>query len=261
MTAPLAPAPRGDMDVDCNCAPAMSRGPIWGEPDLFGKRKIVGFGDDSVQVMTSAKDRADEIIRAGHYSRSVAWASKFHFVVTSMGATIGALQYGPAMNPASGARIVAGAQPDQWVELNRMWLSEDKPSNCASRAVSFSLAILKMTQPRLMWVQSFADSRCGKLGAVYQACSFLYLGSHQTTFYLLDGEWFHQSMMGRAAVDRRGWGCGPKIERFLRHAGRAVPHRFTQYRYVKFLRGSPRRLLLTPLAYPKAVRDAIGERP
>lgn len=240
-----------DLDADCRCTATPSRGPIWGSPDLFGKRSLIGFGDDSVQVLLGSKERADSIIKAGHYSKSVAWASKFHFIVTSSGATIGAIQYGPAMNPGSGARIVSGTLPDQWVELNRMWLSDEKPSNCASRAVSFSLAILKMTQPRLSWVQSFADSRCGKLGAVYQACSFLYLGAHKTTFYLLDGEWFHQSMVGRSVVDRRGWGCGPKIQRFARNAERAVPHEFTQYRYVKFIRGSARRLLMQPLPYPK----------
>lgn len=225
---------------------------VFGRPDLLGHRDVVACEDGSIRVRLLPKSEADDIIRRGHYSGSVVWSSSFHFGVEYGGKTIGALQYGPAMNPASGGRVVRDCAPGEWLELNRMWLSDDRPENCATRAVSFSLRLLQKLRPQLTWVQSFADSRCGKLGAVYQAASFLYLGSHESTFYEIDGQWFHKSMKGRAEVDKRGWWSGPKVAFFRANEHRATPHVFTQYRYVKLLdRRVARRLLLEPQPYPK----------
>jgi hypothetical protein len=225
---------------------------LYGDPDLFGKRPVTACSDGEVLVRAIPKAQADEAIRAGHYSRSVVWSSSLHFGVFVGGAFVGALQYGPAMNPASGARVVEGAEVDEWLELNRMWLAPEKPANCATRAISYSLRLVRAARPRVEWVQSFADSRCGKAGAVYQAASFVYCGSHESTFYEIDGEWFHKSMMGRKPVDKRGWGCGPRIAYFLANAHRATPHTFTQYRYLRFLdQRARRRLLLPSMPYPK----------
>lgn len=219
---------------------------------LFGGRPLDALHDSEILVRRIEKATADRLIREGHYSKSVVWSSSDHFGVFSGGASIGALQFGPAMNPASGAKVVEGTQGDNWLELNRMWLAEDKPANTATRAISFSLRLLKRDKPALKWIQSFADGRCSKLGAVYQAASFLYCGSHDSTFYELDGEWFHKSMKGRAEYDKRGWWSGPKIARFRAGEDRAVAHVFTQYRYIRFLDQRWRsRLLLPVLPYPK----------
>lgn len=223
-----------------------------GQGDLFSCPRVVGYEDDEVRVRLIPKDDADAVIRAGHYSRSVVWSSSVHFGVYVGGSMIGALQYGPAMNPASGSGVVDGTLPENWLELNRMWLSDEKPANTATRAIAFSLRVIGKIRPAVQWVQAFADERCGKAGGVYQAASFLYVGSHVSTFYELDGEWFHKSMLGRKEYDKRGWWSGPKIARFNANKDRAVPHRFKQYRYLRFLdRRAAKRLRLPVLPYPR----------
>ena len=221
-------------------------------PDLFGYRRVVACGDASIEVAPIAKSCADALICAHHYSGSVAWASSLHLGVYCHGRLSGALQFGPAMNPASGSAIVSGTAPDEWLELNRMWLTDEKPANAGTRAIAYALRLIRHLRPRVRWVQTFADSRCGKHGAIYQAASFVYCGSHSTTFYELDGQWFHQSLAGRRPVDKRGWGSGPKARYFNKHRERAVAHTFEQYRYIRFLHGSWRsRLLLPVYPYPK----------
>jgi hypothetical protein len=230
-------------------------GLIFGPPDLFGFCRAIACGDGLVTVRAIAKEVADDLVRHGHYSRSVVWSSSEHFGVYVDEELIGVIQYGPGMNPASGSRVVAGTTPGNWLELNRMWLADVKPPNCASRAIAYSLRLLRHSRPNIEWIQTFADERCGKLGAVYQAASFLYLGCHSSTFYELDGEWYHKSMKGRALVDRRGWRAGPKITYFRAHASRAIPRTFLQYRYIKFFsHDARRRLLLTPQPYPKTTQ-------
>lgn len=219
---------------------------LLGEPVVYGARS----GDISVRIIE--KQRADRIIRNGHYSGTVVWSSSFHFGVYDDTRLIGALQYGHGMNPASGASIVAGSTVDSWLELNRLWLSDDKPANTASRAISLSLRLIRHLRPRVEWVQSFADERCGKWGGVYQACSFLYCGEHTSRFYDIDGTIVHKSMLDRPAVDKRGWRSGPRVAWAKQNRHRARPVEYRQFRYVKFLRrGARTRLLLPVLPYPK----------
>lgn len=213
---------------------------------------MVGATSDPVRVRIIEKSWADEIIRAGHYSRSVVWSSNLHLGVFVGDDLIGAMQFGPAMNPASGERIVRGSTPETWLELNRLWFADDKPSNTGSRAISCAIKVIRNTRPRVTWVQSFADERCGKFGGLYQAASFLYCGFHVATFYEIDGSWVHKSMLDRPAVDKRGWRSGPKVAWAKQNKSRAVEHTFRQFRYIKPLASSARRnLLLDVLPYPK----------
>lgn len=194
------------------------------------------------------KKSADEYIKSKHYSGSVVWSSSQHFGIFIDDELKGCLQFGVAMNPASGDKICK-AKP--WLELNRM--AYELPSTIkGTQVISACLKLLKKRRPDVRWIQSFADERCGKLGGIYQAASFLYLGKHLSTFYKIDDEWFHKSMKGRKKIDKRGWGCGPKISFFLENQDRAVKHEFYQYRYFKALyRGVKNKLVMPTKDYPK----------
>jgi hypothetical protein len=221
-------------------------------PRLFGPPDVVAVRTPSLTVARIGKAQADDIIRRNHYSRAVVWSSSIHLGVFAGADLIGAIQYGPAMNPASGGTIVAGTTPELWLELNRLWLADEAPRYAASQAIAASLRLVRSLRPRVEWIQTFADSRCRKLGGVYQACSFVYVGCHTSTFYRIDDVWVHRSLLGRAPVDSRGWGSGPKAAWVRANQHRAVAHEVTQYRYLKFLnRGARRRLLLPALPYPK----------
>lgn len=225
---------------------------LYGDPPLFGMPAVVGATAGNIAVRTIPKSQAERIIREGHYSGRTSWSSNLHLGIYCDNQLIGAMQYGPAMNPASGARIVQDATTGSWLELNRLWLTDDKPPNTTSRAIACSLRIIRHRHPRIEWIQSFADERCGKLGAVYQACSFLYCGEHTATFYNIDGTWIHKSMLQRPGIDTRGWRAGPQVAWAQANADRAVAHDFRQFRYLKFLRPRARRRLLLPvLPYPK----------
>ena len=115
-------------------------------------------------------------------------------------------------------------------------------------------------RPKVEWVQSFADERCQKLGGVYQAASFLYCGTHVGRFIDIDGEVFHQSMMARPLIDKRGWRCGPKVRWVLANCERATPVEFKQFRYIKTLsRRARRQLLIQVLPDPKPDLDDLGK--
>ncbi len=222
-----------------------------GQAELFGERRAVGFGDADFYIKEIDREVANRIIRKNHYSRKVYSASYIHFGVFLDGELLGAIQFGYAMNPASQASVVAETGMDEYLELNRMWLDDLAPRNSESRALSYCLKTIRASHPKIKWVQSFADERCRLGGVVYQACNFGYYGEHTSTFWELDGEIYHNSIM----TDSRKADT-PKGRKLQGRADEATAHKLRQFRYLFFMK--PRfaaRCLLTQQPYPKiAVR-------
>jgi hypothetical protein len=218
------------------------------------RTKYTKIGTRLYALSPVTKRFADRWISERHYSGSAVWASHTHLaLVDSLSFVWGVLQFGPSMNPRATAKVIEGLEPCGLVELNRMAFIDGHERNVVSWAIAQAMRHIKSDRPMVQVIQSFADQRCGKLGAVYQAANFIYLGSHVTAFYFLDGEWFHKSLLGRAAKDNRGWGSGPKAARLAAGRDRATKHEFRQFRYAFPLTPwARRRLAPRAMPYPKA---------
>ena len=207
---------------------------------------VVGFGKRGFYVAAIPAQKARETVLRHHYSQSVVNNSYIHLGVYYKDNFAGVLQFGYALQPACAGGIVEGTVQGEYLELNRMWLAEVCPRNSESMAISYAVKYIRRASPSVAWIQSFADERCGRLGVVYQASNFLYLGSHVATFYFLDGDYYHKLLL-TAHLKTNGKG------RILReNAGRALKLTYRQYRYILFLKQSWRkRLRLKVQPYPK----------
>lgn len=215
---------------------------------LFGESYVVGFGADDFFVREIHRDQANAIIRRNHYSKKVFATSVVHLGVFIGGEMLGVLQFGCAMNPASQEGVVAGTAQDEYLELNRMWLDDFAPRNSESRAISYAVKYLRRARPKIRWIQSFADERCGLHGTVYQAANFVYCGEHASIFWELDGEFYHNIIATAKDVSKTG-PAGPHLQKNL---NRATRHELRQFRYVFFM--APRfakGLKLAVKDYPK----------
>lgn len=196
---------------------------------LFGAREIIGFGSDDWHVKEIDRKLANDLIIKNHYSKKFYNATYIHLGVFICGELLGVLQYGYAMNPASCGGVVEGTQMDEYLELNRMWLDDKAKRNSETMAISYSLRYIRSKFPKIKWIQSFADERCGCFGIVYQAASFSFYGEHVSTFWTVDGEVYHNSLMTR----------DPKLSKsakFLQdNKERATSEELRQFRYIKFI--------------------------
>lgn len=216
---------------------------------MFGRREIIGFGEPEFYVKEIDRNLAIKIIKENHYSKKVYNATYIHLGVFICGELLGVLQYGYAMNPASGGSVVEGTELDQYLELNRMWLSDKAEIYSESRAISASLKYIRGKYPKVKWVQSFADERCGGFGIVYQACSFSYYGEHTSDFWELDGVVYHNIQMTVSENSKRYKGEAKKLQE---NKERAVKMTLRQFRYIKFLdQRWKRKCLLKEKPYPK----------
>lgn len=212
---------------------------------LMGATGPQGFGCAALFVAQIPSALARQMIRGHHYSHSVVNNSYLHLGVYREGAFEGVLQWGYALRAAGAGRVVEGTVQGQYLELNRMWISDDAPRNTESRAISYALKYIRRACPGVAWVQSFADERCKGLGVVYQVCSFLYLGAHLSHFYVLDGEVYHK-------LNATARGRGGRAAYLRANIDRAQVVQWRQFRYLRFLKTDWRqRLRLPVLPYPK----------
>ena len=221
---------------------------IYSDQTAFdGPREVVGYGTDTFYVKMMDRRLANDIIKQNHYSGKIYAGTKLHLGVYAP-TLLGVLQYGVAMNPASQASVVEGTKGDEYLELNRMWLDESLPRNSESMAVSYSIHFIKHSKHfhQVAWIQSFADEKCGKFGVVYQACNFLYCGCHWATWWEIEGEMVHNSILTRSPD------LCPKAKAAQAKADLAKPSKRRQFRYIFFIKHKFRKRLLKKVEpYPK----------
>tara|TARA_R100000541_G_C1875166_1_gene81482 strand:- start:38 stop:730 length:693 start_codon:yes stop_codon:yes gene_type:complete len=196
---------------------------LWGEPEC------IGFGTDEFYIKEIDRKLANKIIIKNHYSKKVYNATYINLGVFYKNNLKGVLQYGYAMNPASCGSVVKGTNKNEYLELNRMWIDDNCINYAESQAISYSIKFIKKKLKKIKWIQSFADERCGGFGIVYQACSFDFFGEHNSIFWTLDGQIYHNSLMTR----------NPKLSKSARHLQenkkRATSESLRQFRYIKFI--------------------------
>jgi hypothetical protein len=214
---------------------------------LYGEADCIGFGNSEFYIKEIDRKIANKIIVENHYSKKFYNATYIHLGLFDKNNIIGVLQYGYAMNPASQGSIVKDTSIDEYLELNRMWLSDEIKINYPeSRAISYSIKYIKRKYPKIKWIQSFADERCGGFGIVYQACSFSYYGEHSSTFWTLENEIYHNSLMTR----------NPKLSKSAAYLqskkDEAEKSELRQFRYIKFINQKwKKKCLLKEMPYPK----------
>lgn len=214
---------------------------------MFGKREIIGFGSNEFFIREIDRNVANKIIKKHHYSKRIVNASYIHLGCFIKNEMLGVLQFGAAMNPASGKNIIKNTENDEFCELNRMWFDDKAERNTESMALSYSVKFIRAKYKKIKWIQSFADERCGGFGIVYQAANFKYFGEHISSFYELDGETYHkQNIM---CEPKKGQ---PRYEYFQKNIDRAVKMSFRQFRYIYFINQKCiKDCLLKEQPYPK----------
>ena len=198
---------------------------------LYGEADCIGFGNAEFYVKEIPKQISKKLIIENHYSKKVCndATTHIHLGVFYKNELCGCLQFGYAMNPQSMASVVKDTKIDEYKELNRMWIKDNIIQYAESRAMSYCIKYIKRKFPKVKWIQTFADERCGGLGIVYQACSFDFYGEHSSIFWEFENEIYHNSLITnnnrnkKSELEKRGFN------------EKATKFELRQFRYIKFL--------------------------
>ena len=119
---------------------------------------------------------ANRLICENHYSGTVPKGIKFHLGIFIDETLYGVAQLGFGIRPQDTCKWVEGTTKDEYLELNRLWISDKLGKNAESNSISKALKYVKEKKPELKWIISFADGMMGKVGTIYQATNFIYTG-------------------------------------------------------------------------------------
>jgi hypothetical protein len=191
---------------------------------------------------------ANRLIIENHYSGTVPKGVKFHLGIFIEETLYGVAQFGFGIRPQHTCKWVNGTTKDEYLELNRLWISDKLGKNAESNSISKALKYVKEKKPELKWIISFADGMMGKVGTIYQATNFTYTGyGVDNGIYLLkDGTRKHAISFWHKH--------GTRSRSFLESIYGKPLYEVTggQYRYIHFYDKTLIKDLIVPvLPYPK----------
>jgi len=136
---------------------------------------------------------ANKIICDNHYSGTVAQGVQFNIGIFYESVLYGVAQFGYGIRPKDTCKWVKDTLSNEYLELNRLWLSDKLGMNSESKTISMCLKYVKQRKPELKWIISFADGMMGKVGTIYQATNFIYTGFRKDggIWMTRDGERLH----------------------------------------------------------------------
>ncbi len=190
-----------------------------------------------------------------HYSRKMPAGKLVRIGVWEEGRFVGAILYGSGANRNLSKPF--GLEPTGACELVRVALAPGR-EHPTSKCVAQSLKMLRRQSPGLEVVVSYADTRQGHLGIIYQATNWIYLGTSVQPSFKVRGKIEHL----RSLYDRYGPGS-QKLDWVRQHVD-PTAKRITmpaKHRYVfAFTKALRRQLLAKAQLYPKRIdHDALSE--
>lgn len=201
-------------------------------------------------IKESPHHLVDNLIAKHHYSNKVTSNRWKSFAVFWKGKLSGAMQIGYGIRPEKKRHIIEGANSETVKEFDRMWLSDDMPKNSESKCIGYLLRYLKKNYPELKVLISYADGIRDKIGTIYQATNFIYIGYVKGEFYYIedDDEWVHPVSM----YHRHGSRSKETLNKYYKSWKKI---RGKQYRYIYFLdKEWKSHLKIKPKKYPKKTR-------
>ena len=194
------------------------------------------------------RNLANDIIRTNHYTHKIVRGTKLSLGVWVDGKIEGVVQLGKGYSMRETGKWVTDSKPEDWLEVNRNWLSDNLPHNSESKMWGKVFRYIREHHRNIKYLITFANGISGHVGTQYQATNWTYTGYNTTSHFWVtgEGEMLHP-------VSLHTMGIKPTRKNLEGIYGAPVYRvRGGQFRYFYFLdKAWRKRLTLTQLPYPK----------
>ena len=209
-----------------------------------------------IWITEASNAMIDDLIAKYHYSKKVTQNRWKSFAIYYKNELSGGMQIGYGIRPEMKEHIIKGATSETVKEFDRMWLSDNMPKNSESKCIGYLLRYLKKNYPVLKVLISYADGLRNKIGTIYQATNFVYIGAIKGEFYYIPSkdDWVHPVSMYHRH--------GTRAINTLKNIYPDIQHVFgLQHRYVYFLDPEWQNRLNIPIKpYPKSESSSMLEQ-
>lgn len=206
-----------------------------------------------LQVRRAEPLEARLFVEQHHYAKGVSRGS-IKYGLYKDGNLVGVCAFGIPTSEATRATVFGNELRDSVMELHRLAILDDMPTNTGSWFIARALRELKKDRPITNAVLSYSDPTEGHLGVVYQACNALYLGVTQAAISFIDTN-------GRLRP-RRSKKYGNISQEMAKEFGWTLSRRLGKHKYVFLLPNNRKHKkelmkLLKPkvLPYPKKEKN------
>jgi hypothetical protein len=227
---------------------------------------------DLVSVRLINKDTARRMVENYHYSGvlgpcsfalGVYYKTESDFF-TSNEELIGCLCYGRPIARLAVKSISSEIEPEQTLELTRLFIHDGYPTNIESYSIARSFDYIRVHEPEVEVLLSYSDPEQGHMGIIYQATNWQYQG---TGFSVMDRfklslkkdpyDWIHH----RTIYDLYGTVNMDVLKRKINHTF-WIKNESSKHRYIYLLKNRKKwmkKLKYPILPYPKELSNEINE--
>lgn len=192
-----------------------------------------------LEVKEVSKEIALDMVKKYHYSNTLPKLNKHFLGFFLNDQIVGLITLGWGTRPLHTInKLFSSLGTKDYLEIGRMCMTEEMPRNSESQMISKCIKWLKKNQPQIKVLFTWADGMLGKVGYVYQACSFLYAGFFLTDIYLKDGVKIHPRQtraLFKVDEDDQRKSIRPTLEQM--NQLNIFHYKGKQYKYLTFLCG------------------------
>lgn len=153
------------------------------------KNKCQKFRFDIKEI---TKEQALEMVQKYHYSNTLPKLNKHFLGFYLDNELVGLITLGWGTQPRGTIqKIFPSLDTKDYYEIGRMCMTEEMPQNSETQMISQCIKWLKVNEPQLKILFTWADGMLGRPGYVYQAANFYYAGYYYTDIYMKDGVKIH----------------------------------------------------------------------
>ena len=147
------------------------------------------------------KREALDMVKKYHYSNTLPKINKVFLGFYIEENLVGMLSLGYGTRPLHTIKaIFPSLNVENYLEIGRMCMTEEMPRNSESQMISKTVKWIKKNMKEVKILFTWADGFRGKVGYVYQACSFKYIGNIMTDAYMIDGMMVHPRKIKKLLV-------------------------------------------------------------
>lgn len=212
------------------------------------------------KVKTINKDLALEMVKKYHYSNTLPKINKVFLGFYLENEIVGMLSLGYGTRPLHTLKnMFPTLEVKNYLEIGRMCMTEEMPKNSESQMISKTVSWLKNNMKEVKVLFTWADGFRGKVGYVYQSCSFMYIGHIVTDAYMMNGTLIHPRKIKKLLVkdykNEKRITVRPTIQQMIELD--IKKYKGKQFKYIKMLcsKVEQKRLLreanIVLLPYPK----------
>ena len=129
------------------------------------------------QVKEISHDDALLMIQTYHYSNTLPKINKHFLGFYENNELVGVITLGWGTRPKHTIqKIFPELDTKDYYEIGRMAMTESMPRNSESKMIADCIKWIKANEPNVKILFTFADGMLGKVGYVYQASGFIYIG-------------------------------------------------------------------------------------